>query len=246
MIRKELKVVTIMSKYLSIPGSFILLVLLISACTNGESENSSLDISFEEVEAVYHENTPPLSADDYADMTAYATVLFENRAHMIDQSDTEEVQKWFIRYYIQREEFQEEWDLEEIIQLAEDRYIYENAWRTYANEAYDVQVTDKMIDQQAHYNIQVYEQNTPALIEGMSQGLDKDLEEFLVEFDRDHAERTVIWQRLIPKLLEESEHETTQNMNGVHLREKFDQEVEEYLDEMGEISFMDGSDDQLP
>lgn len=231
-----------MDKKLSLFACLMIFALLGTACMNQQSENSSLDISFEEVEAVYHENTPPLSADDYAELTTYAETLFQNRAYMIEQSDTKEVKKWFIRYYIQREEFQEDWDLEEIIQLAQDRYIYEKAWRLYAKEAYEVEVTDEMIDQQAYYNIQVYEQNTPALIEGMSKGLDKDLEEFLMEFDRDHAERTVIWQRLIPVLLEETEHQTTQDMNGVHLREQFDQEVEEYLDDMGEISFINTAD----
>ncbi|AOM82248.1 hypothetical protein [Salisediminibacterium beveridgei] len=217
-------------------GAGFLTMSLITACQNDNVEDSSLDISFEEVEAVYHENTPPLSADDYADLTAYAQILFQNRLYLVDEDDVQEIEKWFIRYYIQREEFQEDWELIEMIQLAEDRYIYEQAWRQYAEDEYGVSVTDEIVERQARYNVQVYENNTPALIEGMSAGLDKSLEEFLMVFDRDHAERTVIWQRLIPELLEGSQHDDSEYMSGVHLREQFDQEVEEYLNEIGEIS----------
>lgn len=208
----------------------------LTACQNDDVENSSIDISFDEVEAVYHENTPPLSAEDYADLTSYARILFQNRLHLVNEEQVQEIEKWFIRYYIQREEFQEDWELFEMIQLAEDRYIYEQAWRQYAEEEYDVSVSDEVVEQQAQYNVQVYQNNTPALIEGMSEGLGKSLEEFLTDFDRDHAERTVIWQRLIPELLEDSQHDDSGYMSGVHLREQFDQEVEEYLNEIGEIS----------
>lgn len=216
----------------------MLFLSIISACQNTGGENSNIDISFEEVETVYNENTPSLSAEDYADLTSYARVLFQNRSHLLNEDEFQGIEKWFIRYYIQREEFGEDWDLTEIMQLAEDRYIYEQAWRHYAKEAYDVSVTDEMVENQAQYNVHVFQNNTPALIEGMSEGLEKSLEEFLLEFDRDHAERTVIWQHLIPKLLEDSQHESSGYMNGVHLREQFDQEVEEYLSDIGEISYI--------
>ena len=192
------------------------------------------------MDASFNDYQPPISAEDYRDLTNEAMVLFDNRAYMLsDDADKDELKKWYIRYYIQKHEFEEEWDEIEILQLAKDRLQYEQAWREYAKLEYDVTISEDMVDSQAQYNVEVYQDSMPPIIEGMSTALDKSIEEFMADFDRDHVERTVIWQRLIPTLLEkyeeEPEGETSEYVNGVFLRQEFDDEVLSYMeDELNE------------
>lgn len=209
----------------------IIAVILLQACAS-ENNASPPEVEVDQMESSFSDEQPPLSAEDYRDLTDQAVILFNNRKYLLeDAEEDEELKKWFIRYYIQKHEFEEDWDEEEILQLALDRQMYEKAWREYAAEEYDVTISEDMISQQAEYNVQVYQDSMPPIIEGMSASLDKTIEEFMTEFDRDHVERTVIWQRLIPTLLEEYEQDASEYVNGIFLRQEFDEEVVTYMEE---------------
>ncbi|SES17065.1 hypothetical protein [Salisediminibacterium halotolerans] len=209
----------------------VLFLLMLQACTSG-SEPTPPEVEVDQLESSFSDQQPPLSAEDYRDLTDRAVTLFNNRAYLLeDAKEDDELKKWFIRYYIQKHEFEEDWDEEEILQLALDRQSYEKAWREYAEDEYEVTISEEMIKQQAEYNVQVYQDSMPPIIKGMSASLDKTIEEFMTEFDRDHVERTVIWQRLIPTLLEEYEQEASDYVNGVFLRQEFDEEVLTYMEE---------------
>ncbi|WP_147803397.1 hypothetical protein [Alkalicoccus halolimnae] len=200
--------------------------LIVIGCSSNEP---AADVTDENtVELVFGEQEVSLTASHYASMAEDASDTFDDAAPLFT-NDEEQLRKWFIRYYIQMHEYGENWSTDEMISLAEERQHFEEAWRTYARQQYDVEVTEEMIDDQAAYNIELYESNTPASVQGMAEGLGMTIEEFFMEFDRDHAERTVIWGELFPVLKEK--YENDEEAETVSLARKYSEEVVASLQE---------------
>ncbi|PYZ93750.1 hypothetical protein CR194_11390 [Salipaludibacillus keqinensis] len=215
----------------TIIGLCILILFFIVSCNDREAnQNQIVTEDNDTVEVIFGDQQISLTANNYKDLTEEAIELYEEETSLFKPNRTE-IQKWFIRYYIQMHEYNENVTNEELFQLAEERYEYEEAWKEYASEAYSVTVSDEAVESQANYNLDIYTSNLPPSIKGMSSGLDLSVEEFMVEFDRDHVERSVIWQQLMPKLLEKHQSEEAQTLDGVYLGQLYEEEVLEYLEE---------------
>ncbi|WP_096189716.1 hypothetical protein [Evansella halocellulosilytica] len=205
--------------------SFLMTFFLISACSQSSSEPPLIVTGGEEVNIVFEDEVSSLNEEDYKDMTTEAIELSEE--HSIYN---EKVKKWIIRYYIQNEEMQQRWTEDEIIKLSKDRVEFEEAWKDYAYLQYGVTITEEAIESQVEYNLEVYRNHLPPAIQGISKGLDISLEEYLREFDRDHVERTVLWQKLMPILLEKHRNESSERLDGVYLGERYEEEVRKYME----------------
>lgn len=176
-------------------------VLIAGGCSNNEPE-TVINEQDDTVELIFGEQEVSFTAEHYATMTEEAVTLFEEVRPSFSE-DEAQLERWFIRYYIQKHEYNESWSDEELLLLAEERSNFESAWRNYAEARYGVTASEEAVEEQAAYNIELYDESTPASVQGMADGLNLTIEEFFKEFDRDHVARTVIWEELFPILQEE-------------------------------------------
>jgi hypothetical protein len=220
-----------MLKIYVLPALCIFCLLFFVSCNDSNSESSQV-VSEESnpVEIIFGENYSNLTSEDYEELTVHAIDLYEEETSVF-KPDRENIKKWFIRYYIQKYEYNEDWSEEEMFQMAEERFEYEQAWINYAEEEYSVSVSDEEVDSQAEYNLEIYQNNLPPSIRGMSEAMNLSVEEFMIEFDRDHAKRTVLWETLEPVLLQKYEDEDARRLDSVYLGQKYKQEVESYLED---------------
>lgn len=195
--------------------------LVFAGCRSAEPEA----ITNEEdntVELIFGEQEVSFTADHYAIMTEDALDLYEEVTPVFIEEE-EQLRRWFIRYYIQKHEYNESWSDEELFLLAEERSNFESAWRNYAEVRYGITPSEDAMEEQASYNIELYEASTPASVQGMADGLDLTIEEFFREFDRDHVARTVIWEELFPILQEE--YATEDEGETVSVAHQYSEEV---------------------
>ncbi|MGJ9382390.1 hypothetical protein [Salipaludibacillus sp. CF4.18] len=203
-------------------------ILLLISCSDQNDIQTDTIYENEPVEAIFGEQQISLTSEDYKALTIEALHVLRVQKPLLH----EELQrKWFIRYYIQNHEYNESYSNEEIFQRAQERAEYENAWKDYAFEEYSISVNEDAVASQASYNLEVYQQNIPPSIIGMSEGLDLSIDEFMKGFDRDYVTRTVIWKELMPTLFEKHLAKSSERLDGVYLSQKYDQEVLEYLDQ---------------
>ncbi|WP_280769911.1 hypothetical protein [Salipaludibacillus daqingensis] len=202
-------------------------LLLLSCNDNTIDSNRNIVQDNDTVEVIFGDQQISLSATNYEELTEEAIRTFEEETSLYEPNRYDR-KRWFIRYYIQKHEYNEDWSKQEIFTLSEERYEYEQAWKNYAYEEYSVEVNDEMIDSQAAYNLELYDNNLPPSVSGMSSGLDLSVEEFMMEFDRDYVERSLIWTELMPILLEE--YGTEERQDGVYLGRLYEEEVMEYLE----------------
>ncbi|UCZ52271.1 hypothetical protein LGQ02_15675 [Bacillus shivajii] len=200
--------------------------LLITSCSQSKSEPPIVVSNGEkEVNIIFENEVSSLTEFEYQELTEEATNILEE-----NPVSSEEAERWFIRYYIQKEESRETWTNDEMLKMAEERVDYEKAWKAYAYLEYGISATEEAIESQIQYNLEVYRNSLPPAIQGISSGLDITIEEYLIEFDRDHVERTVTWQKLMPILLEKHRNESAERLDGVYLGKKFEEEVREYME----------------
>lgn len=220
-----------MSRLTLIFSSIIIIFFLLVSCTNNTvNSTNSLSEENETVEVIFEEQQISLSASNYEDLTEDAIYLYESVASPHNPKH-QNIKKWFIRYYIQMHEYNEPLSNEDLLKLAKERHDYEEAWKNYANEEYSVKVSNESLESQAAENFIVYQNNLPPSVSGMSNGLDLTIEEFMLEFDLDHVERSAIWQQLMPLLLEEYQGEEDQRLDNVYLRQLYEEEVTDYLED---------------
>lgn len=203
-------------------------MLLLISCNDQNNVQTETIYENEPVEAIFGEQQISLTSEDYQALTKEALHVLQVQKPLFH----EEIQrKWFIRYYIQNHEYNENYSNEEIFQMAEERAEYEMAWKEYAYEEYSISVNEDSITTQASYNLEIYQQNIPPSIIGMSEGLDLTIDEFMMEFDRDYVTRTVIWKELMPTLFDKHQADSSERLDGVYLSQRYDQEVLEYIDQ---------------
>jgi hypothetical protein len=189
---------------------------LFAAACSGENPSEPVNADEDDtVELIFGEQEVSFTAAHYASMTEEALEVFQEAAPLFTY-ERENLEKWFIRYYIQMHEYNENWTTDDMLDLARERMRFEKEWRSYAKEYYGVEVSEEMIEEEASYQIELYETNTPASIRGMADGLDMTLEEFFMEFDRDHVARTVIWEELYPLLQEKYAEEEDETVSAAH------------------------------
>ncbi|UJW58624.1 hypothetical protein HXZ66_14970 [Bacillus sp. A116_S68] len=203
--------------------------ILVIAC-NGENENINESANEESnpVEVIIGENQASLTVEDYQALTEQALDIF-NEATPLYRPNRDDLLRWYVRYYIQKHEYNEPWTEDEIFEMAYARQQYESAWKEYAERQYGVVMTDEDIDSQASYNLEIYENSLPASIIGMSEGLNLTIEEFMLNFDRDYAERTLIWDELMPLLEKKYAAAEATRLDGVYLGKQYEQEVLNYM-----------------
>jgi hypothetical protein len=203
--------------------------LIVIACS-GENENLNETANEESnpVEVIIGENQASLTVEDYQALTEQALDNF-NEATPLYRPHRDDLLRWYVRYYIQKHEYNELWTDDEIFEMAYARQQYEAAWKEYAERQYGVVMTDNDIDAQANYNLEIYENSLPASIVGMSEGLNLTIEEFMLNFDRDYAERTLIWDELMPLLEKKYAAAEATRLDGVYLGKQYEQEVLNYM-----------------
>ncbi|UTR11380.1 hypothetical protein MM300_03350 [Evansella sp. LMS18] len=210
---------------------FLILAILIfiPACqqTNNTPPNpyAAHTMGDDPVKMVFDEGAAQFVEVNYREVTEEALEHLRN-LHIFDE-DTE---RWFIRYYIENFEEDKGLTVQEMAALARDRAEFETAWREYASTEYGVEVTEEEIDAQIDYNVEAYGNTLPPAVQGISNGLNISYEEYMREFDRDYAERTVIWQKLMPVLLDKHYEEESERLDGVFLGQAYEEEVEAYLE----------------
>ncbi|WP_416151489.1 hypothetical protein ACM26V_11135 [Salipaludibacillus sp. HK11] len=219
-----------MSERLLIFMFYIPLFFLLVSCNNGTLESSEYNTEEDTVEVVFEEQQNSLTAQNYKELTEESIILYEAKTPLYITNRYDK-KKWFIRLYIQMHEYNENWTIDELFDLAEERYEYEKAWKDYAMKEYSVSVSEEEIESQSSYNYNIYQDNLPPSVRGMSDGLDLSVEEFMLEFDRDHAERSVIWKKLMPLLLEEHQDQGNQRLDGVYLGQIYEDEVSDYMED---------------
>ncbi|WP_156897309.1 hypothetical protein [Alkalicoccus chagannorensis] len=202
----------------------LLLFLLTAAGCSPESQEAA-DSENNTVELIFGDQEESFSASYYAEMTEEALDIFESRTYYPGSGDVDDtdLERWFIRYYIQMHEYNENWSVNELMQLAEERVRFEEEWRSLASSRYDIEVDEEDVEEQADYNVELFETNTPASVSGIAEGRGMTIEEFFHEFDRDHAERTVLWERLYPVLQEE--YASDEENNTVSLAQRYTEDV---------------------
>ncbi|MFC4737547.1 hypothetical protein ACFO4L_13170 [Bacillus daqingensis] len=210
----------------------LLVLLLAAACTN-ESPDAVPAEEDGTVELIFGDQEVSFTAGHYERMTNEALDLFAETAAPSQRLDAQ-LERWFIRYYIQRYEYNESWSPEDILLFAHERSEFETLWREYALIAYEVEVTEEMVENHARYNVELYEGNMPASVQGMSEALDISPEDFFLEFDRDHIERSVIWEELYP-LLEEEYNNASDEGNSISIANAYNEEVMLYMESGNEL-----------
>ncbi|SDN55391.1 hypothetical protein SAMN04488053_10238 [Alkalicoccus daliensis] len=196
-------------------------LLFLNGCSNSDPE-ALISEEDNTVELIFGEQEVSFTAEHYATMTQEALNLFHEELPVY-RDDQEQLERWFIRYYIQKHEYNESWSTDEMILLASERSKYETQWRNYAEARYEITASEEAIEAQAEYNIELYESSTPASVQGMADGLNLTIEEFFKEFDKDHVERTVIWEQLFPIL--QQEYADEENKDTVSVARRYSEEV---------------------
>jgi len=219
-----------MLKFTFVFTLFICIFFSLVSCNNPTDSSSTLSEGTETVEVIFGDQQISLSASNYEELTEEALRLFESEKSQYEPN-YDQIQKWFIRYYIQMHEYNEEFSNDELFELAEERYEYEDAWIRYANKEYSVKVSKETLESEAVENFEIYQNNLPPSVRGMSNGLDLTIEEFMLDFDRDHVERSVIWEKLMPTLTKKLQEEENQPLDGVYLGQLYEKEVLNFLEE---------------
>ena len=207
--------------------SFLFLFLLITGCqqeTQEQSPFTAQTIDNDSVRTLFDEGPTRVVDLNYTEVTEEALEVLAGL-----QVYNKDIERWFIRYYIETSEKGQSFTPQEILNLAEERHEFESAWREYAYKEYGVEVTEEDIDSQVEYNVDVYEDFLPLAVQGMSKGLNLSFEEFIREFDRDYVERTVLWQKLMPILLAKHHEEESDRLDGVFLGQAYEKEVWKYV-----------------
>lgn len=132
---------------------------------------------------------------------------FKKKADKIKlTSDTNELEeKWMKRLYVQKSIdknnnlTQEEIDLKELKKEAKEKAKYEKTWIKLAKQEYGIKITKKEVDQWIEQGPDA-SPTSEQLAYAESLGLT--LEQLNHEYDRDHYEKWVVWEKLAPILSE--------------------------------------------
>jgi len=219
-----------MLKFTFVITLFICIFFSLLSCNNTTDSSSALPEGTETVEVIFGDQQISLSASNYEELTEESLRIFESEKSQYEPN-YDQIKKWFIRYYIQMHEYNEEFSNNELFELAEERYEYEDAWKKYANKEYSVKVSEETLESEAVENFETYQNNLPPSVRGMSNGLNLTIEEFMLDFDRDHVERSVIWEKLMPTLTKKLQEEENQRLDGVYLGQLYEEEVLNYLED---------------
>ncbi|PRO64330.1 hypothetical protein C6I21_15465 [Alkalicoccus urumqiensis] len=199
---------------------------VLTACSNEEAV-PFVEEEEETVELIVGSQESSFNAERYEHLTKEALLIYDASQAMDEQNEWE--RRWFVRYYIQMHEYNENWSTDEMLQLAEERVEFETAWRLLARHKYDVSASPEEIEEQAAYSMELFSTDTPASIQGMADGMNMTVEEFFIQFDRDHLERSVMWEDLSPLVAESYRREDdTLPMDAAQL---FNEEVLAYMEE---------------
>lgn len=203
--------------------------VIVTACSGGSQDvNDTAAEESNPVEVIIGENQADLTVEDYQALTEQALDIF-NEATPLYRPNRDDVLRWYVRYYIQKHDYNETWTEDDMFDMAYARQQYESAWKEYAEREYGIVIADEDIDSRANYNLEVYENALPASIIGMSEGLNLSIEEFMLNFDRDYAERALIWEELMPLLEQKYAAAEASRLDGVYLGRQYKQEVLNYM-----------------
>ncbi|QKS72048.1 hypothetical protein FLK61_35895 [Paenalkalicoccus suaedae] len=207
----------------------IIIIGILAGCSESSTSiNTPSQVEPETVELILDNDQQVLDEIDYQIFTDEAVEVFNSMIpYQSEQSD--QIRKWFIRYYIQMKEAGEVWSPDEMMTLAQERTMYEHEWKQLAKTNYEIELTEDSIEQQASYAYDLYQDSPPASAVGMANSLQLSLEDFFKEFDRDHAERTVIWKELYPILQAKYREEDGVDLDTVAIAQRYSEEVLESL-----------------
>ncbi|MBB5172738.1 hypothetical protein [Texcoconibacillus texcoconensis] len=207
-------------------ATFIFLLIAMTGCQNDSPPIKEQFEENEEVEIIFDNEIEDLNFEDYRNITEEANEYLND-----ENIDDPDIRRWFIREKISHLQNRIQKTNENILEDAKERFKYEIAWRELAEKRYHIHASETSIKEQIEYNLALFGDEMPETIIGMAEGLDMTVEEFMSEFDRDHAERSVIWQKLMPLLMEKYQQTTDEVVESFQLGQLYEQEVYDYLEE---------------
>ncbi|MFC4558209.1 hypothetical protein ACFO3D_08285 [Virgibacillus kekensis] len=196
-----------------------LVILLGSGCSNvSSSEHLNIEMKSEKEQ---REQLESFTYDDYREKLDQVV----NEAEEMNLNDGL-LYKWVIRV-LADEALYMKTDLthEQVVQLAKERMVEHTEWADYAMKKYNVSIDQKKLDEHISKNADTSEITAH---HAYADALGLTLEELNHEFDRDLYERYVIWEQLRPILSEK--YKITDDRK---LREKYEEEVKDYLKQGG-------------
>lgn len=203
-----------------------LLAVVLVGCEEAAETAEPIEVEMKSME----EQQEQLETFTYED---YRTVFDEVAAQAGKLATEDELlNKWIMRVLADDELlYASDFSDEEAVQFARQEMAENESWKRYAQEEYGVSITETEVDEFITKgpiasldpdSDLAYDESHMAMQKAIADSLGLTQEELEYEFQRDLYERSVIWEKLEPELIEEYGE-------SADVRAKYNEEVDAYM-----------------